>query len=533
VTAFFALIAGLIGIVLLITCVNVAGMLIARAIAREREIAIRLALGAGRTRLVRQLVLESVLLFGAGGIAGVALAWWATRLLAAVRLPVPLPIEIDVAPDGLVLTFGLLLSLATGIGFGLLPALQSTGLSLVAALKSDATYRSGRAGWLRRAFVSGQVGLSMLLLIAAGLFARSLQRVASLDVGFDPTGVQTVTFDLGIDGYDEARGGPMMVELLERVRALPGVQFAGLASDLPLDLGEFGTVAFVDGYRDASGRESIPTAFNTVTDGYLEAIAVPVIAGRTFRESDRAGGLRVTVISESFAETAWPGQIAIGKHVSWRSDRTQPMTVIGVVANTRNQTLMEDVKPMMYRPTAQNYDPSAYLVVRGAPSVGANAIVAAIRDIDPNLALGPLQSLADINAIGVLPQRLAASITAVLGLLALLLSGIGVYGVVAFTIAQRTREVGIRMTLGARRADVIRLVLGGGLRLALPGLGFGLLIAFASARVLRGFLLGVPPGDPVTFLLVPATLLVIVLLACAAPARRASAIEPVRALRTE
>jgi ABC-type antimicrobial peptide transport system permease subunit len=194
---------------------------------------------------------------------------------------------------------------------------------------------------------------------------------------------------------------------------------------------------------------------------------------------------------------------------------------------------MEDVKPMMYRPTAQNYDPSAYLVVRGAPSVGANAIVAAIRDIDPNLALGPLQSLADINAIGVLPQRLAASITAVLGLLALLLSGIGVYGVVAFTIAQRTREVGIRMTLGARRADVIRLVLGGGLRLALPGLGFGLLIAFASARVLRGFLLGVPPGDPVTFLLVPATLLVIVLLACAAPARRASAIEPVRALRTE
>jgi predicted permease len=532
-TAFLAVLSGLIGIVLLITCANVAGMLIARAVAREREIAIRLALGAERGRLVRQLLLEAVVLFAAGGVAGVALAWWATDLLASVRLPTPMPLDIDVRPDALVLSFGLLLSLATGLVFGVAPALQSTGFSLVSALKSDSTRQGSRGGRTRRIFVGAQVGLSLLLLVSAGLFARALQRAASLDVGFDPTGVQTVAFDLSIDGYNEERGQAIIVSLLERMRGVPGVEAAGIASDLPLDLGESGTVVYIDGYADPSGRPALATAFNRVSDGYLEAIAVPVHAGRTIRPTDRAGGIPVTVVSESLARAAWPGEDAVGKLIYGGSDRSQSWTVIGVVQNTKNQTLMEDVKPMMYLPVAQEYSTGTYMVVRAAPSVSAADITNAIREVDPNLALGPVQSLADINAVGVLPQRLAAAVTAGLGLLALLLSGLGVYGVIAFTMMQRTREVGIRMALGARRSDVIGIVLKSGLRLAIPGLVIGLGLAWAAASVIRSFLLGVPPGDPITFVLMPFVLLVIVLLACVAPARRASVIEPIRALRAD
>ena len=532
-TAFLAVLGGLIAIVLLITCANVAGMLIARAVAREREIAIRLALGAERGRLVRQLLLESVLLFAAGGLAGVALAWWATDLLASVRLPTPIPLDIDVRPDALVLSFGLLLSLATGLIFGLAPALQSTGFSLVGALKSESTRQGSRGGRMRRIFVGAQVGLSLLLLVSAGLFARALQRAASLDVGFDPTGVHTVAFDLSLDGYDEERGQAMIVSLLDRMRTVAGVDAAGIASDLPLDFGESGTVVYIDGYADPSGRPALATAFNRVSDGYLEAIAVPVHAGRTIRPTDRSGGIPVTVVSESLARAAWPGEDAVGKLIYGGSDRSQSWTVIGVVQNTKNQTLMEDVKPMMYLPVAQEYSTGTYMVVRAAPSVSAADITNAIRDVDPNLALGSVQTLADINAVGVLPQRLAAAVTAGLGILALLLSGLGVYGVIAFTMAQRTREVGIRMTLGATRSNVIGIVLKSGLRLALPGLVIGLGLAWGAARVIRSLLLGVPPGDPITFVLMPFVLLVIVLLACVAPARRASGIEPIRALRAD
>jgi predicted permease len=531
-TAFFAVLGGLIAIVLLITCANVAGMLIARAVAREREIAIRLALGAERGRLVRQLLLESVLLFAAGGLAGVALAWWATDLLASVRLPTPVPLDIDVRPDALVLSFGLLLSLATGLVFGVAPALQSTGFSLVGALKSESTRQGSRGGRTRRIFVGAQVGLSLLLLVSAGLFARALQRAASLDVGFDPTGVHTVAFDLSLDGYNEERGQAMIVSLLDRMRTVAGVDAAGIASDLPLDFGESGTVVNIDGYTDPSGRPALATAFNRVSDGYLEAIAVPVHAGRTIRPTDRAGSVPVTVVSESLARAAWPREDAIGKLI-YSFDRSQSWTVIGVVANTKNQTLMEDEKPMMYLPVAQEYSAGMFMVVRAAASVSAADITNAIRDVDPNLALGSVQALADINAVGVLPQRLAAAVTAGLGILALLLSGLGVYGVIAFTMAQRTREVGIRMTLGATRSNVIGIVLKSGLRLALPGLVIGLGLAWAAARVIRVFLLGVPPGDPITFVLMPFVLLVIVLLACVAPARRASVIEPIRALRAD
>ena len=533
VTMFLTLIGVLVGVLLLITCANVAGMLIARAIAREREIAIRLALGSGRARLIRQLVLETVVLFVLGGIGGVFIASWLTGLVTAISIPSPFPIVLDFRPDAGVIAFGLGLALLTGIVFGLLPALQSTKFGLVAALKSEAARRGSAASRLRQVFVAGQIGMSLLLLVAAGLLLRALSRAADVDIGFDASGVQTVSFDLSLDGYDAARGQLFVRDLLERVRAVPGVAAAGLAHDLPLDLSESGTAAWPEG--GPAQEDGIGIAFNIVTEGYAEAIGLRLRQGRTLAATDRPGAAPVVVVSRSFTDAAWPGQDALGKRLRFGDPDAVPSTVVGMVDDAKNQTLMESLTPMVYAPAAQAWDPQLTLVVRSSPpaAVSAAAIMAAIRAADPDLATGPVQTLADINAIAVLPQRAAAAVASALGLLALLLSGMGVYGVVAFTVAQRTREVGVRMALGASRADVIGLVLSGGLRLAAPGLLLGLLGAVALGRVMQSLLLGVSPLDATTFIGVPLLMLGIVMLASAAPARRAAALHPTRALRMD
>ena len=533
VTAFLALIGVLAGVLLLITCANIAGMLIARAIAREREIAIRLALGSGRGRLVRQLVVESMALFVMGGIGGVLIASWLTGAVMALPIPSPFPITLDFRPDAGVIAFGLGLALVTGIAFGLLPALQSTKFGLVAALKSEAARRGSAASRLRRVFVTGQIAMSLLLLVAAGLLLRALTRAADVDTGFDATGVQTVSFDLSLDGYDEARGQLFAGELLERVRAVPGVAAAGLAGDLPLDLSETGTVAWPEG--GPAQEDGLRIAFNIVTDGYAEAIGLRVRQGRTLAGADRPGAAPVVVVSRSFANAAWPGEDALGKRLRFGNRDATPSTVVGIVDDAKNQTLMESLTPMVHVPAAQQWEPELTLVVRSSSpdAVSATAITAAIRAIDADLATGPVRTLEDINAIAVLPQRAAAAVATALGLLALLLSGMGVYGVVAFTVAQRTREVGVRMALGASRTDVIGLVLRGGLRLAAPGLILGLLGAAALGRVMQSLLLGVSPLDAATFTGVPLLMLAIVAIACAAPARRAAALQPTRALRMD
>jgi predicted permease len=534
VTAFTGFIVGVIILVLLITCANIAGMLIARASAREREIAIRLAIGAGRFRLVRQLIAESMVLFVIGGAAGLALAHWSTRVLSAVRLPIPVRLDFDFTPDLRVLAAGMTVAILTGVVFGLVPALPATRPSLVGALKNEAASGRSGAGRLRRAFIGAQIALSVVLLVAAGLFLRSLQRAASIDAGFDPAGVDIVAFDLSLDGYDEDRGLAFVDELLTRMRERPGVRAAALSIDLPLDLGSHGEPVYPENADGTSTAQYMGTSHNMVSEDYFETLSIPILRGRTFAATDRAGSTPVVVVSRMFAEQAWPGTDAIGRRV-----RAQPdgewLTVIGVVADVRNQVLSEEPEPLIYYPMRQRYAPAALLLVRADPARDrmADAMVATIRGIDPALSLDLPQSLEAYTAIGLLPQRIGAAITSGLGVLALLLSAIGVYGVIAYMVAQRTREIGVRMALGARRGDIARLVVRGGFRLALPGLVMGLLLAFALSRLLRGFILGVAPADPVTFLLMPAALLVAILAASLGPARRASGIEPLKALRSE
>jgi predicted permease len=534
VAAFFGLILGVVGLVLLITCANIAGMLIARATAREREIAIRLAIGAGRARLIRQLLAESVVLFALGGAAGLLLATWLTRILSATRLPIPIRLDLDFAPDLNVLVAGMAVALVTGLVFGLVPALQASRPDLVGALKREAASGRGRAGRTRRIFVAGQVALSVVLLVSAGLFLRSLQQAAAIDAGFDPTNVDIVAFDLSIDGYDEDRGLVFIDDVLSRMRDRPGVRGAALALDLPLDLGSHGYPVFPEGWNAAAGASGMGAAYNVVSEEYFETLSIEIERGRSFEASDREGSRPVVVVSGTFAEQAWPGENAVGRRVRRTAD-SEWMTVIGVAADVKNQMLSEEGEPMIYYPVRQRYSPSAILVVRGDAAAGrmTDAMLATLRDIDPALSLDPPQQLEAYTAIGILPQRIGAIVTSSLGVIALLLSAIGVYGVIAYMVSQRTREIGIRVALGASRADLVRLVLRGGMTLTLPGLAIGVLLASGVGRVMRGFILGVAPGDPLTFLLMPAILLAAIVLASIGPATRASAVEPLKALRAE
>ncbi len=535
VTAFLGMLFGVVGLVLLIACSNVAGMLIARATARGREIAIRLALGAGRLRLVRQLLVEALALFVLGGLAGIALAWWGVGLVSRIHLPVPIPVDFDFRPDGRVLGFGLLLALSSGVIFGLAPALQATRFAVVGALKNEAARRGSRGGRLRRVFVAAQIALSVILLVCAGLFLRSLQRAAQITTGFDPAGVHALSFNLAINGYDDVAGAAFERDLLDRVRSVPGIPAAAFASDLPLDGSKSGEPAYPEDSAAGRRRDGMDASFCVVSDGYFELLGVKLLRGRVFNSADGPSAEPVIVVSRSFAESAWPGSEAVGRRVRVGGPDQPLRTIIGVVDNVKNQMLSEQPEPMYYLPLTQRYDGSLYLLTKG-PGDGAAAAAAALRTVraqDPRLSLTEPQSLAAITSLGVLPQRIAASLSSSLGLLALLLSAIGVYGVIAFMVAQRTREIGVRMALGARRPDVFALVLRGGLLLALPGFAIGLLAALALSRLLRSFLLGVPTLDPVTFLGMPAVLLVTIILAALGPARRASAVQPVRALRSD
>jgi predicted permease len=533
ITAFLGMIAGVVALILLITCANVAGMLIARATARQREMAIRLALGAKRRVITRQLLVESLVLFVLGGVAGGMLAWWGTSMLSTIRLPVPIQLDFDFRPDLRVLGFGLLLSLLTGVLFGLAPALQSTAQGVMHVLKNDAARSGSRGSRLRRAFVAGQVAMSVILLVCSGLFLRSLQRAAGIHTGFNAENTWIVSLNLAIDGYNAERGLVFADQVLARLRALPDVREAAFATDLPLDLSISESAAYVEDDRavDASLRE-VGSAITNVSDGYFGALGIAVRRGRVFEPADRDGSPRVAVVNLAFAQAVWPGQEVVGQRFRWGSETADWVTIIGVVDDVKNQLLSEQVQPAVYLPVAQFYDPGLTLIVKttgGAPA----AAVDAIRQVDPKLSFVMPQSLEEYTAIGLLPQRVGASVTTAVGLLALLLSALGVYGVIAYTVAQRTREIGVRMALGARQGDVLRLVVRGGFALVLPGLAIGLVAAFALSRLLRSFILGVAPGDPVTFLVMPAVLLLAVLLATIGPARNASAIQPIRALRSD
>jgi predicted permease len=534
VAAFLGVLTAMVGLILLVTCANVAGMFVARAASREREIAVRLALGSGRRRLVHQLLTESLLVFAMGGAAGTVLGLSLLAVIPLEQLPVPIPIHVDLSPDLTVLGFALLATLGTGVVFGLLPALGATRLELTASLKEDGRGKVG-IGRLRRVFASAQVGLSLVLLVTAALFLRSLQHAASVETGFDPADRYMTMVELDTEGYEEPEGRLFQRRLVESLRGLPGVHGAALAIDLPLDLARSGTSAHPEDWN--GGDEGLGVEFNYVSPGYFAALGIPLLSGRDFGENEGPDAEPVVVVSRAFAERVWSGEEALGRRlrVSMPGIREEWRTVVGVVEDTKNQLLTETPEPFVYVPLWQAYRTHNIVVVHadGGMAAVAPMLRGTILELDGSLALTPVVGLDRYTGLGILPQRVAALLSSALGLLALLLSGIGIYGVVAMAVTQRTREIGVRMALGAGSRRILALVLRGGMALALPGVLVGTVVALGVGRVLRFLLLGLSPTDPIALGVVAGLLTVVVLVASVVPARRAARVHPVDALRAD
>ncbi len=537
VKGFLGVLMAVVGFVLLIACANVAGMTLARSAARRKELAIRLAMGAGRGRIVRQLLTESVLLFLIGGGAGLLLAVWLTDLLMSFKPPTPFSIELDLGLDARVLAFTFFTSLLTGVVFGLAPALQASRPDVLPALKDEGAGSGARRRTrLLNAFVVGQVAVSLVLLVSTGLFLRSLQNARALDPGFEPEGVQTAGFDVRIQGYDEARGQRFFEELSGRVAALPGAQAVSLVRNVTLGGGNMETRIRVEGREPPDGRGSFGTDFNVVTPNYFATLGIPLVRGRDFQASDREGAPLVAVVNETFARRFWPGEDPLGKRFRFREEG-EPVEIVGVARDGKYRSLGEDPTSYLYLPFAQNYQTQMTLQVRAAsPGEGAGLLAAVRREVaamDASIPLLDAMPLTDAISTSLLPIRMAATLAGLFGLAGLLLAGVGIFGVVSFSVAQRTREIGIRVALGAQGRDVLGLVIRQGMRLTLVGVAVGLAAAFALTRVMSSLLYGVSATDPLTFAAVAALLAAVALLACYLPARRATKVDPMVALRYE
>ena len=527
-----------VGIVLLIACANIANLLLARANKRRKEIAIRLALGAARGRLLRQLLTESVLLSIIGGALGLLLAFWLLDALVAADLQLPLPVDEGLTIDGRVLAFTAALALLTGVLFGLAPAIHASRADVVPVLKNETVPFGAGRGWrsfisLRQALVVSQVALSLIALIAAGLFLRSLRDAQGADMGFETRGVLIMNFNLGREGYAPERGQLFYQQVVERVSGLPGVHKAAVAQNPPL-AGGFLRSVFPEG-MDTTTQDRILVQVNSVSPGYLETIDVPLLRGRDFTQTDATGAPLVVVINETMAERFWPGQEAIGKRFTFFGDEAFT-TVIGVARNAVYNAVGEDPIPFIYQPLRQNYSPQAALHVRGGGDAAglAGIVRREVQGIDPTLSVFNVRTLEDQAAGALEPLRINVIVLATFGGLALLLASIGLYGVANYSVAQRTREIGVRMALGARPSSVLRLVLGHGLMLVAAGLGVGLLLALVLASAIPQDLLpNVSARDPLTFGATSAGLAAVALVASYIPARRATRIDPLIALRTE
>ncbi len=523
----------LMGVVLLIACANVANLLLARATSRRKEIAIRIALGAKRAALIRQLLVESILLALMSGAVGVVISLWTTGLLVALAPPIEIPFRINVAPDARVLAFTLAVSIATGLAFGLAPALNATRAELAPALKDEAAGGvGGRKTWLRNALVVAQVSLSLVLLVAAGLFLRSLQKAQGFYPGFNPRNVLLMGVDLFPSGYSPEQGQRFFRQLVEQLESLPGVRSATLSRRVPLGFGGYSTTSIrVEGFQPAKDEE-VWTYSNTIGPNYFRTMEIPLLRGRDFTQRDNENGSQVAIVNDSFASRFWKGGDPIGKRVEYG---TGWVTVVGVARDSRYRRLVEPPSPMLFRPVLQSYQPSSYIHVRSGtdPRALAPAVQGVVRSLDPNLPVFNIQTLEAHISASSFQQRLAGSLLGVFGMLALTLAAVGLYGVISYAVGQRTREIGIRVALGAQEGDILRLVVRLGVGLAMFGVGIGLAAAVALSRLLTGLLFGITSTDPITYFVVAAMLVSVALLASYIPALRATRIDPMAALRYE
>jgi predicted permease len=522
------------GLVLLIACANVTNLLLVRATLRRHEVAVRLSVGASRGRLVRQFLAESVVLSLLGGGAGLVLATWGRGLLLSFAPPSNFPIWLDTRIDGRVLAFALLLSLFAGALAGLVPALQASRRDLVGSLREEAAplVAGRRGGRLRRALVGAQVALSLVLLLGAGLLSRSLVKAYAVDVGFEPRNVMLASVDLFTAGYGRERGTAAVEQALERLRALPGVESVTVARRVPLALGGSSSSSIVvEGY-EAPASEPAWGYLNVVGPDYFRTLGATLVAGRELGPEERSDGPGAAVVNETMARRYWPGREALSSRFRLGD---QWIRVVGVVRDMRFRGLAESPSPMFFLPLAQWYRTDLTFQVRSAsePALLARPVLDALRGLDPNLAPFGIRTLEETAGAATFQQRAGSSLLGLFGLLGLLLAGVGLYGVLSFVVAQRTREIGLRIALGGSPRDVFGLVLRQGLSLAGAGIVAGLVLGLVLARPLASLLVGISPVDPVTFASVPGVLAAVALLACWAPARRAMRVRPIDALRYE
>ena len=528
-----------VALVLLVTCTNLAGLMLARATDRRKEIAIRLAMGASRLRLIRQLITESILLSFVGGAAGVLLALWILKVLLALKPPIDFPLALDVGVDWRVLLFSLAVSLVAGAVFGLAPALQATRPNLVRTLKDTAAQGGAARTRLRSVLVVAQISISLVVLIAAGLVVRTLQQLQTMNPGFNPQNALTMSFDLGLQGYDEARGQQFYRQLMDRVRSVPGVESAAVTSYIPLSLNYNSRNIFVEG-KPAERGENVPLAMNSsVSPGYFKTMATPLVQGREFTDQDQEKSEQVAIVNETFVRRLLPelqsSVEAVGKRFSFSGPGGPFHRIVGVARDGKYFNIAEDPRLFVWTPMRQDYGSSAIMVVRtkGNPEALIAPVRGQVQLLDSNLPVFEVKTLSEHMKLALFPAKVAATVLGVFGFVALMLAAIGVYGITSYAVAQRTHEIGVRLALGAQLGDVLRLILRHGLKLTIIGSVIGLLGAYLAMRAITSMLYGVSATDPLTFGFVSLLLIGVALLACYVPARRATKVEPLIALRYE
>jgi predicted permease len=527
---FFGVLAALAGLVLMIAGVNVSGVLLARALGRERELGIRYALGAGRRRLTRLLLLETLLLFLSGGAVGAWLSTGTTRLLERFRLPLPIPITFDFSPGTRGVGFALLVSTAAGLLFGLFVALPATRIAIAAGVsRSRATERPATSR-LRSLFVILQLAGSVLLLVTAGLLLRTVRNAGRADPGFEPDDLLVTRFDLAMLGYDAARARAFRDGLLQRVSTMPGVESAAIAGVVPLGSGNrSGTVRLP---RRISPEEGVSVDLSDVGETYFSTMRIPIVRGRAFDRRDAPGARDAAVVNETLAEKLWPGRDAVGAELDFEG---RALTVVGVARNGKYRRLAEDPQSYLYLAARQAGERRHFLVLRakGSREALAAALGRELAALEPALPRSALLTAREHMGFSLLPQRVAGAIAGALGAIGLVLSSVGLAALVAFSVGRRTREIGVRLALGAMPNDVLRLEIWRGIRVAVAGLLLGCAAAVVSTRVLGGLLFGVTATDPATLSAVFFLLAAVALAACYLPARRVTRIAPTEAFRTE
>jgi predicted permease len=535
-----AIAMAIVGLILLIACANVANLLLARAAARRKEIGVRLALGASRARLIRQLLTEGLLLSVLGGVLGLLLAYWVTGLMTKFMPVLPYNLVTDFfAIDARALWFTLVVSLLTGVVFGLAPAWHASNPEIVPVLKGDANASETgkrRRFTLRNGLVVAQVALSLVVLVCGGLFIKSFRHAQRMDPGFGTKGILLVSLNPQFVGYDDEQTKNVLRQIVERAGALPGVQAASVARLIPLgDSSNSNGPILKEGEKLAPGSAGRNIMNNVVSPGYFKTLQIPLIGGRDFADSDRKGAQRVIIVNERMAQQLWPGENAVGKRIFVGAESRDPIEVIGVATTGKYRALAEDPKPYYYSPMTQRGASGMTLLVRtsGDPRSLVASLRSEVQALDPRIPLSSIKTMTEHMTWALWAPNMAATMALAFGVVALLLSAVGLYSVMAYVVSQRTREVGIRMALGAKRSDVLKLITGQGMRLAIIGVAIGFALSLALARVLSSVLIGVSAYDVTTFVIVPLLLAVVAYIACLIPARRATKVNPLVALRYE